>query len=216
MNQTRINSTVVGVSLQDSLTIIKQSLPSKKRKLESTPGTHDDSLVGANNKNNEDLETTTSDKTWRKTYIHEMIPFLHSKRRMIDGNDNEIKDENDKNNNNSSDGKIMSESSTKTTDGNKDSKENHFNVLNRNPSDEDKTTQTNSKNESNCYVQKLNMLKKENEDISRQKQKIVDRYFHLVSSYEYGLDMVSKLNDLTSAPDNVLKACTNTSNDSDY
>ena len=54
------------------------------------------------------------------------------------------------------------------------------------------------------HEQILENLKKENEEIKEKRRRIIFRYADLVSSYEYGLNRIAKLNDLSFAPDNVM------------
>jgi len=74
-------------------------------------------------------------------------------------------------------------------------------ITNTTTTDDDNKKST----EYNVYAEKLKKLKKENNNIQKRKERIIHRYANLVYSYEYGLKAVSKLNDLTSAPDNVMR-----------
>jgi len=54
------------------------------------------------------------------------------------------------------------------------------------------------------YQVELNKLKDENKQLQTKRQKIYEGYKNFVSAYESGLHKISKLNDLTFVPDNVM------------
>ena len=195
-----------GTSLRDTLTTIKESLPSKKRKFANVEtGAYnyesDLNLGGGTTeekgcKSNE--ETTTIQGRWRKSYINEMMPFLYPQRVKNGDHDDDIST--------AERTKQLGASTDQDYDNNDDYNEDGGDKKTQSSKLESKCKDKITNNEKkNYYLEQLNVLKKENEDITRHKKEIVDRFYTLVSTYEYGLDTVSKLNDLSSAPDNILK-----------
>ena len=52
--------------------------------------------------------------------------------------------------------------------------------------------------------QRLQDLKRQNEEIQRRKQETLESYAKFLNQYEYGLNSIKKLNDLMDAPDNIM------------
>lgn len=65
------------------------------------------------------------------------------------------------------------------------------------------TISTNDR-EIQALKQKVAKLKEERERIQRRKQETLDSYGNLLNQYEYGLNSIQKLSDLSVAPDNVM------------
>jgi len=56
-----------------------------------------------------------------------------------------------------------------------------------------------------CYKLRLEQLKQDNEMLKKKRTDTFKDYGRLISSYEYGLNYVSKLKELSGAPDNVME-----------
>ena len=52
--------------------------------------------------------------------------------------------------------------------------------------------------------QRLQDIKRQNEEIQRRKQETLESYAKFLNQYEYGLNSIKKLNDLMDAPDNIM------------
>ena len=202
-------NTSSGASLRDSLTTIRANLPSKKRKRDGVKivasyESKNDPTTEGNTTSHDISSSISSSNSKRKTYINEMIPFLYA--------------HNSKENNGSfgeSIGYLGTSTQNTSVGSEKDDKKVNANVNHEN--ENSKKQQLESKSDTNddinFYKDQLKELKRENENIAKNKERIFKRYFNLVSSYQYGLDTVSKLNDLTSAPDNILKSSSISDND---
>ena len=194
-------NTSSGVSLRDSLTTIRTNLSSKKRKRFGSEPKNDDPTTEERSED-EGKSTSYYDRnSQRKTCINEMIPFIHARNsKENDGTFGESIDY------------LGTSNQEISAVGEKNDKDVNANVNHENEKSKTPEPKSDTNSDINIYRKRLKELKRENEDIAKNKERIFKRFFNLVSSYQYGLDTVSKLNDLTSAPDNILKRSSNNDN----
>mmetsp|Transcript_5494 Transcript_5494/g.6042 ORF Transcript_5494/g.6042 Transcript_5494/m.6042 type:complete len:230 (-) Transcript_5494:234-923(-) len=202
------NMTSAGRSLRDSLTILQSNIPNhinRKRKIVSL--WNDDNREDKNHYDDEALLKTidSSDEgepkeegtkeedqkeynKCRKQCIQDLMPFVYDyKGRIVDKKTNDTT---------SSSLNTISEGRGLETAKAESEKKTDYN--------NDRIKRERNNHEMSVYIQQLNKLKADNEDIQNKKHKIMERYANLIYSYEYGLHSISKLNDLSYAPDNIM------------
>lgn len=167
------------MSLRDSLTTIRVHLPSKKRKLETLEVAENDLDVKTENND----EQAAGGEELNTNDVPWRTAYIHEMIPFLSRDGRTVGDD-------KAEGSILREEGENET------------------GQQNEKSEKVSNNSNDFYIKRLKMLRKENEDFKKHRKQVFHRYFKLVASYEYGLDAVSKLNDLRSAPDNILKDCT--------
>ncbi len=160
--------------LRDTLTILEDNLPKKRRRVETE--TAEEDLVG-----HEVFQEN------RKMQLKELLPLLINGRIAINGtmgNDHDANIRQKLCGGNSA--RVQNEKEEKNVDEKK---------LESSPIHKDQMT---------CYRLKLDQLKKESEDFQSKTTRTFRNYAKLVSAYEFGLKRIGELKDLSAAPDNIL------------
>ena len=129
-------------------------------------------------KNNNDDDRNQKDNCTK--YMNQMIPFIYSKNY-----------------------KRLKTNATTTSDNTK--KQPKLKQPLPSNGQEQNNINDNYNHDYNVYMKHLQSLKNENEQIIKRKENYIQQYVNLAYTYEYGLNFVRKLNDLTYAPDNILK-----------
>ena len=201
-----------GRSLRETLSIIENCLPKKKRRLEKA---YDAQNTSANSHENNEktkeqevqvqAERLEDERECLKRCLNEMIPFVYSKKRKFTPYVSNAESTEYMSNQKSQQKEKINSDFFETEKKEKDEEVQEEAVDRKENSSVSNSSSYRSSVEYEVYAEKLKKLKKENSDIQIRKERIIKHYANLVYSYEYGLKAVSKLNDLTSAPDNVMK-----------
>ena len=180
-------STSQGRYLRDCLTVLEESLPrdcKQPRSSSSSSSSEDDG-----EKDPQSLDRQEQRRQEAAECLSTLVPYIFgiesSKRRRL--NDDDEMMNRDKSRCRVKDTSPASKSGT--TDGLKSRNE----ADNENESDKER------------YTKQLKQLGKENEELNDRRKSIVRRYGNLIDAYESGLRHISKLNDLTYAPDNIME-----------
>ena len=193
-------ATATGRSLNESFLFLNDddhnttTTHKKKRSIKTINKNDDDEDEDDDGgKNNNDDDNNKQSKLIRNQkdnncakYMNQMIPFIYSKNYK----------------------RLKTNATTTTSSSSNDNNKKQPKLQQPLPSNGQEQNDINDNyynHDYNVYMKHLQSLKNENEQIIKRKENYIQQYANLAYTYEYGLNFVRKLNDLTYAPDNILK-----------